>query len=124
MNTYYLRCRASHYSTLVARGIRMGAIQQLYGQICPVGNGCWDYIGVKVPESSVETPNPEPVGGAEDPFVHVNFRTEHDLRSLAMAAAMAGDTDIAAGMSEIASYFITDENGNAAAPNVPLRVFL
>lgn len=124
MNTYYLRCRQSRYATLIARGIRMGAIVQLDGQISAAGNGCWDYIGVKYPAMEEGEPLPEPVGGAADPWIHVNFRTEHDLRVLATAAAQAGDTDIAQGLEEIASYFITDADGNACAPAFPLRVFL
>lgn len=117
MNTYYLRCRQSRYAILVARGVRMGAIQEQDGVISPAGPGCWDYVGVKV------LPDETLAGGAEDPFVHINFRTEHNLRELAMIAAMT-DMDIASGMLEIANYFIVDAEGKAAVPEFPMRVFL
>lgn len=123
MNTYYLRCRQSHYATLVDRGIRMGAILNEEGVIGPVGSGAWDYIGLKYPPVAEGEPQGEPSGGAADPYVHVNFRTTHSLRDLAVAAAST-DPDIASGMAEIASYFIVDAEGNAAAPEFPLRVFL
>lgn len=117
MNTYYLRCRQSQYSTLVDRGVRMGAIQEQDGIIFPIGPGAWDYIGTKTQEDGSLS------GGAEDPFIHANFRTGFNLRELAMTAALT-DPDIASGMAEIAAYFIVDAEGNAAAPEFPMRVFL
>lgn len=116
MTTYYLRCRQSQYATLVDRGIRMGAIQEQEGITSPVGPGAWDYVGIKPTETG-------PLGGALDPYIHVNFRTIHNLRQLAMTAAET-DPDIAAGLAEIAAYFIVDAEGNAAAPEFPMRVFL
>lgn len=123
MNTYYLRCRQSHYATLVSRGCRMGAIYEENGQIATVGPGAWDYIGLKYPPAVEGEPLGEPSGGAADPYVHVNFRTTQNLRGLAVAAAVV-DPDIAAGMAEIASYFIVDAEGNPTTPEFPLRVFL
>lgn len=123
MNTYYLRCRQSRYAILVSRGVRMGAIAEENGVISPVGPGAWDYVGLKYPPVVEGEPQGEPSGGAEDPYVHINFRTEKNLRELAMIAAMA-DMDIASGMLEIANYFIVDAEGNAAAPEFPMRVFL
>lgn len=123
MNTYYLRCRQSRYDILVRRGVRMGAITEKDGVVTPVGLGCWDYVGVKYPPMAEGEPRGDPVGGAEDPYVHVNFKTVHNLRELAMAAATT-DLDIATGMAEIANYFIVDADGNPTAPEFPLRVFL
>jgi len=117
MNTYYLRCRQSRYPTLVDRGVRMGAIRQENGVISSVGPGAWDYVGKKTLEDGTLA------GGAKDPFIHVNFRTEADLKKLAMIAAQT-DLDIAAGLGEIASYFIVDAEGKATAPAFPMRVFL
>lgn len=117
MNTYYLRCRQSQYATLVDRGIRMGAITEDNGVVSPVGPGAWDYIGTKTHEDGSLS------GGALDPFIHVNFRTTNNLRQLAMTAAET-DPDIAAGLSEIAAYFIVDAEGNATAPEFPMRIFL
>lgn len=124
MNTYYLRCRQSHYATLVARGIRMGAIAEEGGKIFPVGPGAWDYLGLKYAPVAEGEPLGAPAGGTADPYVHVNFRTTKDLRELAVVAAEAGDEDIATGMEEIASYFIVDAEGNAVPPEFPMRVFL
>jgi hypothetical protein len=117
MNTYYLRCRQSRYEILLRRGVRMGAILDEDGRISPVGPGAWDYVGTKLLEDG------NLAGGNEDPFVHVNFRTEKNLRELAMIAAMT-DSDIATGMTEIANYFIVDAEGNATVPEFPMRVFL
>ncbi len=123
MNTYYLRCRQSEYGILVDRGIRLGAIQEEEGAISPVGPGAWDYIGLKYPLVEDGEPQGTPSGGVEDPYIHINFRTVHNLRELAMTAAVT-DPDIAAGLQEIADYFIVDAEGNAAAPEFPVRVFL
>ena len=116
MNTYYLRCRQSQYATLVDRGVRMGAITEDNGVVSPVGPGAWDYVGTKPTEDG-------PLGGELDPYIHVNFRTTNNLRKLAAEAAET-DPDIAAGISEIAAYFIVDAEGNATAPEFPMRVFL
>lgn len=124
MNTYYLRCRQSRRPTLVSRGIRMGVITMDGDSIVPVGQGCWDEIGTKVEVDEAGNPVGGLAGGDADPWWHINFRTEHDLRERALAAAQAGDADIAAGLAEIAAYFITDADGNVAAPAVPMRVFL
>jgi hypothetical protein len=105
----------------------MGVIEEVDGQIVPVGMGAWSPIGI-VPEPLLEgelegTIKP-PRGGEVDPWYHINFRSEHNLRERAVALAQAGDMDIATGLAEIASYFITDAEGNAAAPEFPLRVFM
>ena len=96
----------------------MGAITlDTDGNVSPIGPGAWHEVGVKV------LPNGSSLGGA-DPWWHINFRTENDLRELAMKAAQAGDIDIATGMQEIASYFITDAEGKIKSPDVPLVVWL
>lgn len=112
---YFLRCRESRYSILVQRGVRMGVISLVDGEICPVGRGGWDYVGKKALAEGGFL-------GDLDPYIHVNFRTEFDLREKAMIAAMT-DLDIATGMAEIANYFITDAEGHVAAPEIPLRNF-
>ena len=117
MNTYYLRCRQSRYPTLVSRGIRMGAIQEQNGIISPVGPGAWDYVGTKI------LPDKTLAGGCEDPYVHINLRTEHNLRKLALIAS-ATDQDIADGFAEIVDYFITNGAGEVVAPEFPMRIFL
>jgi hypothetical protein len=106
----------------------MGVIEEFEGTVVPVGAGAWDVIGV-VPEPLLEGEDPEttvkpPRGGATDPWYHINFRTEHNLREKAIQKAQAGDTDIAKGLTEIAAYFISDAEGNAIAPTIPMRVWL
>lgn len=123
MNTYYLRCRESHVATLVDRGVRMGVLTQQGGVVAPVGAGAWDVIGRKA-EFDQNGALSGYAGGSADPWWHINFRTPFDLRERAMAAAAAGDTDIANGMAEIANYFITDSEGKVCAPEFPMRVFL
>lgn len=95
----------------------MGAIQQQDGIISSVGPGAWDYVGTKTMDEGGLA------GGSVDPYIHVNFRTTFNLRQLAMTAAQT-DPDIAAGLAEIAAYFIVDAEGNATAPMDPMRVFL
>lgn len=94
----------------------MGVIQEIEGQIVPVSTGAWEYIGTKLLEDGT-------VLGTPDPYIHVNFRTVHDLRAKALGAAQAGDADIASGLAEIAAYFITDAEGNVSTPANPMRLF-
>lgn len=131
MKTYALRCLQTDYPELIQLGKALGVIQELDGQILPVGVGCWDYIGVKYdPESGTEVMiegypcriNQTPVGVGGVPYIHVNFRTEHDIRQKAEALA-AANSSIAAGLANIGKYFITDAEGNATWPTEPIRTF-
>lgn len=117
MTDYFLRCRESRYQTLLDRGQRMGVIRIDGGQVAPIGEGVWDYVGKKLLGDGSCLGDP-------DPYIHINFRTEHDLRQKAMEAAQAGDADIAQGLAEISSYFITDADGNVVPPAFPMKVFL
>lgn len=118
MIDYYLRCRMSDFPNMLGLGRALGVIKYVDGIITPVGQGVWDEIGWKYQEVGGE-----PAGGRDDPYMHVNFRTEHNLRELAQALA-AAKPEIAAGLSQLSRYFITDAEGQAAAPEFPLRVFL
>lgn len=122
MNDYYLRCRWSDLPQLVALGQLLGVIQKVDNVITPIGDGCWDEIGLKYLPVAEGEPQCDPVG-APDPFWHINFRTEHDIR--AKAEALAGvRPEIGAALAGIGRYFLTDAEGKAVAPEFPLRVFL
>jgi hypothetical protein len=123
MNDYYLRCRMSDFPTMLGLGRALGVIQYIDGKITPVGEGVWDEIGWKYPAVDEGKPQGEPAGGAADPWMHVNFRTKHNIRAISEQLASARP-DIAAGLAQLPRYFITDDEGNAVAPEVPLRVFL
>lgn len=123
MNTYYLRCRLSDRDSLLALGQLLGVITVVADLVEPVGAGAWDEIGLKYQAVGEGEPLGEPAGGAADPYWHINFRTEHNLREIAEAMAVSRP-EIAAGLSQISRYFITDAEGNATAPEVPMRVFL
>lgn len=123
MNDYYLRCRWSDLPQLVALGQLLGVIQEVDNVVSPIGAGCWDEIGLKYPQVAEGEPTPDPVGGTVDPYWHINFRTEHNLREKAEALA-AERPEIAAGLANLPRFFLTDAEGSATAPEIPLRVFL
>jgi hypothetical protein len=54
------------------------------------------------------------------PYIHANLITPHDIRALAEAS---DDPEIQAALSDIAAWFIVDEEGNAVPPNNPHRIF-
>lgn len=123
---YALRCSETDYSTLLALATALGVITVIDGQVMPVVGCTWDFIGYK----RVGT---EPVGDEPEtrPFlvdtngvkyVHINAITSFDVREKATALALENPA-IAAGLSAIPRFFITDANGNATLPEVPLRVF-
>lgn len=123
MNTYFLRCRESRLQTLIERGIRLGAIEMEGATVTATFGGSWDYIGIKQTIDENGNVFGEPLGGIDDPYVHINLRTPVNLRDKAIELAQAGDADIASGLAEIANYFITDAEGNAGTPEFPIRIF-
>lgn len=150
MNTYYLR--TVNYGQLLDFGTRLGVIRMHYDSYeaqeqevegmtvtvqVPVGegtpiatdNGHFDYIGVierptgetTLNEFGDTVPVTAPiVDGEGTPYIHANLITPHNIRALAIASA---DPEIQAALSEIATWFIVDGEGNAIAPNNPHRVF-
>ena len=123
MNDYYLRCRMSDFPKMLGLGRALGVIQYVDGVITPIGRGAWDEAGWKYPDQEEGKPKGEPLGGKDDPWMHVNFRTEHNIRDLAVKLAK-DKPDVAAGLAQLSRYFITDSDGNAVAPEFPMKVFL
>lgn len=135
MNTYYLR--TINYPQLLDFGTRLGVIAMTYEAYdeegLPIGDGtpyatdcgCLDYIGIiERPTGDtdedglpVTTPIVNPDG---IPYIHANLITPHDLRAMAMAS---DDPEIQAALADIAGWFVTDEQGNAVAPQHPHRMF-
>jgi hypothetical protein len=135
MNTYYLR--TIDYPQLLEMGVKLGVLQATYDEYDedgePVGEptisatdcGYLDYIGVierptgdaDMDDLPVMAPIVNPDGV---PYLHANLITPHDIRALAEAST---DPEIQAALSDIAAWFIVDEEGNAVAPNNPHRIF-
>jgi hypothetical protein len=135
MNTYYLR--TINYPQLLDFGVALGVLQATYDEHDedgePVGEptisatdcGYLDYIGVierptgdaDMDDLPVMAPITNPDGV---PYLHANLITPHDIRALAEAS---DDPEIQAALSDIAAWFIVDEEGNAVAPANPHRVF-
>ena len=123
---YALRCLETDYPTLLALATTLGVLTVVNGE--PIAEtGCtWDFIGYK-------RVGAEPIGDEPEtrPFlvdtngvkyVHINAITAFDVREKATALALENPA-IAAGLSQIPRFFITDANGNATLPEVPMRVF-
>ena len=113
MNTYYLR--TVDYPKLLELGVTLGVITadedgNHYATDC----GYLDYIG----EIHVDG---EPVCDTNGtPYIHANLITPHDLRALAEAS---DDEEVQAAMADLGAFFVTDDEGNARAPEHPYRVF-
>lgn len=132
MYDYALRCKETDYPQLIQLGKILGVIEQINGGIVPKGFGAWDYIGYKMDISSgdeielngkLTRINQTPVCFDGVPYVHVNLRTEVNIRERAEALALENPA-IAGALSQIPRFFITDAEGNATLPNEPIRVFL
>jgi hypothetical protein len=135
MNTYYLR--TINYPQLLDFGVALGVLQATYDEYDedgePVGEptisatdcGYLDYIGVierptgdaDMDDLPVMAPIVNPDG---IPYIHANLITPYDIRALAEAS---DDPEIQAALSDIANWFIVDEEGNAVPPQHPHRVF-
>jgi len=130
MNTYYLR--TVNYPQLLDFGARLGVITMTYeaydDEGAPIGEGTphatdcgyLDYIGVIERPTGVEDETAPIVNPDGVAYLHANLITPHDIRALAMAS---DDPEIQAALSDIAAWFIVDEEGNAVAPANPHRVF-
>ena len=146
MNTYYLR--TIDYPQLLEMGVKLGVLaiayeayedqeQEVDGMTVivkvPVGEGTpyatdcgyLDYIGVierptgdtDGDDMPVMAPIVNPDGVA---YLHANLITPNDLRALAVAS---DDPEVQAALTDIAAWFIVDEQGNAVAPEHPFRIF-
>ncbi len=109
-----LRCIESDYPALLGLAKAMGVIDADGNAADGV---CWDYIGYKHLE------NGDVLRDAEgNPYVHVNVRPPFSVGQA--AADAASNPAIAAALGDPSRFFVTDENGNAVDPVVPMRVFL
>jgi hypothetical protein len=125
MNTYALRCRTSDYETMLQLGTALGALEVVDGVVF-APSGAWDYIGTKLsgePPEEGQQDTRELVGGALDPYIHVNLRTPVDLRERAQELA-GSNPEIGVALLNISRFFVVDSEGNAVFPEVPMRVFL
>jgi len=140
MNIYYLR--TTDYPTLLELGRRLGIVRFDYdeysepdeeGIVTGIGEptvtatdgGYLDYIGVierPTGENDSEgAPVTAPIADSEGvPYIHANLITPYDIRVLAEASE---DEVIQGALAQIASFFVTDEMGEATAPSLPHRVF-
>ena len=128
---YALRCLETDYLQLIQLGKVLGVIEEIDGLITTKGAGCWDYIGYKFIRESGEDVevngeivriNQEVSSFEGTPYVHINLRTEVNIRERAEALALENPA-IAGALSQIPRFFITDAEGNATLPNEPIRVF-
>jgi hypothetical protein len=126
MNTYALRCIEGDYPELLSNAATLGVIRLVDGHPEMIGGGEWDFIGYKrVGEQPPEgTPDTRPYleDAQGNKYVHVNARTPVDIRTRAQELA-ASNPAIAAGLANLGRFFITDNNGQYAWPNKPIRVF-
>jgi hypothetical protein len=113
-----LRCIESDYPTLLAMAEMLGAITIADGEAIGCQGCTWDYIGYKVlADESILA------DGSGNKYVHVNVRTPFSVGEAAATLA-AGSPEIAAALSQIGRFFITDVGGNPIIPEFPMRVFL
>lgn len=89
--------------------------------------GIWDYVGYKMVgdlplEGEIDTRVPLDDGNGNK-YIHVNVLTPINVKDVAEALAVS-TPEIAIALSKIPEYFITDAEGNAKLPEVPLRIFL
>ena len=77
-------------------------------------------VNTVVPETIVTAPVVDEDGV---PYWHANLRLEASLMQIAREKA-AVSPEVAAGLSNLARWFVTGEDGRAAAPREPARVWL
>lgn len=119
-----LKCIESDYPALLGLAAAMGVLD---AEGNPAPGILWDYIGYKregaPPADGQPDTRPILTDGSGNKYVHVNVRTPFSVGQAAAAAA-AGNPAIAAALGDPARFFVTDANGNAVDPQVPMRVFL
>lgn len=126
MYDYYLRCKEGDIEQLIQLATILGVIEIVDGLVQAKDGGMWDYIGYKfVGEAPAEgEPDLRTIAGIEgENFIHINVRTPINVKEVATALATENPA-IAAGLAQIPRFFIVDAEGNATAPEYPLRVWL
>ena len=116
MYDYYLRCKEGDIEELITLATILGVIEVKDGLVVALQGGIWDYIGYKYVGEEVASFEGEP-------YVHINVRTPINVKEAATALALENPM-VAAGLASIPRFFIVDAEGNATAPQYPLRVWL
>ena len=122
-----LRCIESDYPALLSLAQAMGVITVDNGTVIPAPGIAWDYIGHKrvgpPPDEGQADTRPFVTDAQGHKYVHINVRTPFSVGEAAAEAAQT-NPDIAAALGDPARFFVTDGNGHAVDPQVPMRVFL
>lgn len=131
MNDYYIRCRAAEVAQLYALALALGVLSQAKDGSCSIAAphvGAWDEVGpinrstgdVDAQCHAITAPLLDD-GGA--PYWHANLRINASLADIAQAKA-AENPSIAAGLANLARWFVVGADGKATAPKQPERVWL
>lgn len=113
-----LRCIEEDYPALVGLAQAMGVITLDGSTVIPSEGTVWDYIGYKIKEDGSTLTNAQ---GKK--YVHINVRTPFSVGQAAAEAA-ASNPAIAAALGDPSRFFVTNPDGTAKDPEVPMRVFL
>jgi hypothetical protein len=119
LNDYYIRCRESEREQLYALAAALGVLVEAEGAhvVPPPHAGAWDEIGQITRADGVVV---DPEG---NPYWHANLRINADLADIAIALA-PDSPEIAAGLADLARWFVVGPDGKATAPKQPERVWL
>lgn len=113
-----LRCIEEDYPALLNLAKAMGVITLDGANIIPAEGVAWDYIGYKIKEDGEILKNAQ---GKK--YVHINVRTPFSVGQAAAEAATVSP-EIAAVLGDPSRFFVTNHDGTAKDPEVPMRVFL
>lgn len=131
MNDYYIRCRAAEVAQLYALALSLGVLSQAKDgsySIAAPHTGAWDEVGpinrptgdVDAQGHAITSPLLDDAGA---PYWHANLRINASLADIAHAKA-ATSPAIAAGLANLARWFVVGVDGKATAPKQPERVWL
>lgn len=110
-----LRCIEEDLPALIGLAKAMGVLDSDGN---PTEGIAWDFIGYKVKEDGSILTNAQ---GKK--YVHINVRTPFSVGQAAAEAA-ASNPAIAAALGDPSRFFVTNPDGTAKDPEVPMRVFL
>lgn len=126
---YFLRCIESDKAELLALGVLLQVLQESEGRHCATAGDFVEigYVyrptGETVLVDGIETAVTEPVRDENgNLYWHANLRTTINLRERAGAMAVS-NPELAAALSQLGKYFVTDELGQPRAPNNPAVVW-
>lgn len=131
MFDYFIRVAKADHQAMIELGVKLGALAvDKRGNVSAPG-GAWDWIGeIQRPtgetittEDGLEVPVMAPILGPDgEPYLHANLRTPLHLGRKAREMA-ANDPSIAAALAQQGKWFVIGEDGQAAAPKQPHRVW-